>query len=266
MKKTLKKHLRIVKCYFRMNLASALEYRASFFTQAFGMALSNSTFIFFWWVALIQVGGQIAGYSFRDILFIWAVSSSAYGLAHVFFANAASLTALIVTGGLDAYLLQPCNILLNVVCARTSLSAYGDFAYGIALMLIVYRWYGAAWLWFAIGVLLGCALMTAILLLANSLTFYWGDASAPAHFATELMINMSIYPDKVYGPPVRALMYSLIPVGFAVHIPMRLLNGAPPILAAASLAGTAIFCALAVLAFYHGLSRYESGNLVTTRL
>jgi ABC-2 type transport system permease protein len=262
----MRKHLKIMKCYFKMNLASALEYRASFFVQAFGMALSNSTFIFFWWIAFSQVGGSIAGYSFRDILFIWAVSSSGYGLAHVFFANASALTQIIVTGELDAFLLQPCNILLNVICAKTVLSAYGDFAYGLVLMSAVYWGDGAAWLWYLIGVLCCAALMTAILLAVNSLTFYWGDASAPARFATELMINMSLYPDKVFGPPVRALMYSLIPVGFAVHIPMRMLNGAPAALAAASLLGSALFCALASRLFYRGLRRYESGNLIITRL
>ena len=249
-----------------MNLSSALEYRASFISQAFGMALSNSTFIFFWWIAFSQVGGLIAGYSFRDVLFIWAVSSSAFGLAHVLFANAASLTQIIVTGELDAFLLQPCNVLLNVLCAKTNLSAYGDFAYGIILMCVVFVSDGAAWFWFVAGIFIGCALMTAILLLFHTMTFYIGDASAPARFATELMINMSLYPDKVYGPPVRALMYSVIPVGLAVHVPLRLLNGAPAWLAAAAFFGSALFCAIAARVFYAGLKRYESGNLIITRL
>ena len=248
-----------------MNLSSALEYRASFISQAFGMALSNSTFIFFWWIAFSHVGGQIAGYSFNDVMFIWAVSSSGFGLAFVLFANVASLSQMIVTGELDSLLLQPCNTLINLICSKTNLSAYGDFAYGIILMGIVFRGSGAAWLWFAAGLLCCCLLMTAILLIANSLAFYVGDAASAARIITELMINMSIYPDRVYGPPVRALMYSVIPVGFAVHIPMRMLNGEPAILAIASLAGSILFCAIAARVFYHGLKRYESGNLINMR-
>jgi ABC-2 type transport system permease protein len=249
-----------------MNLSSALEYRTSFFMQAFGMALSNSSFIFFWWIAFSHAGGMIAGYSFTDVLFIWAVSGSAYGLAHILFANTAHLTQIIVTGELDAFLLQPCNVLVNVICARTNLSAYGDFTYGIVLMCIVYWGNGAAWFWFLAGTLCGCALITAILLLANSMTFFIGDASAPSRTVTELMINMSLYPDKVFGPPVRALMYSLIPIGFAIHVPKRMLNGGPPALAAAAFAGAALFCAASAYIFYFGLKRYESGNLIITRL
>jgi ABC-2 type transport system permease protein len=249
-----------------MNLASALEYRASFLMQAFGMALSNSSFIFFWWIAFSHVGGEIAGYSFNDVLFIWALTSSAFGLAHVFFANAGALSQIIVTGGLDAYLLQPCNILLNVVCSKTILSAYGDLMYGFVLMYIVFGGDAAAWLLFLAGVLCGCVLITAIMIAANSLTFYIGDASAPARIVTELMINMSIYPDKIYGPLVRTLMFSLIPIGLAVHIPKRLLNGEPAMYALLSLAGSALFCFVSSRFFYMGLKRYESGNLIVTRL
>ena len=102
----MKKHMKIIACYFRLNLASALEYRASFLTQAFGMALSNSTFIFFWWIAFQQIGGSIAGYSFEDELFIWAVTSSAFGLGSVLFANVSNITRLHRqrrTGHLSAY-------------------------------------------------------------------------------------------------------------------------------------------------------------------
>jgi len=130
----MKKHLKIFACYFRLNLASALEYRASFLTQAFGMALSNSSFIFFWWIAFGQIGGTIAGYTFENVLFIWAVTSTGFGLSHILFANAANLTRLVVTGELDAYLLQPCNVLVNVLCARTNLSAYGDVIYGFIII------------------------------------------------------------------------------------------------------------------------------------
>jgi len=262
----MKKHLKIFACYFRLNLASALEYRASFFTQAFGMALSNSAFIFFWWVAFGQIGGNIAGYSFEDVLFIWAVASSAFGLANILFFNATWLTRLIVTGELDTFLLQPCNILLNVLSAKTSLSAYGDFIYGIILMLIFHAANPVAWLWFMTGVILGGLLFTAIALMAHTLSFYWGDATVLEQMATEFAINFSIYPDKIYAPAVRALIYSLIPAGLAVHIPMRLVSGFSPWLVLASLGGAALYCIMAVCFFYRGLKRYESGNVIVTRL
>jgi len=262
----MKKHMKIFACYFRLNLASAMEYRASFFIQAFGMALNNSSFIFFWWIAFQQIGGAIAGYSFEDVVFIWAVASSGFGLAHILFANAGRLTSLIVTGELDTFLLQPCNVLMNVLCARTSLSAYGDFLYGGILIAIFYGLSGMAWLWFSIGTLASALLITAIGLAAHTLSFYWGDASTIGSMATEFTINFSIYPDKIYAPAVRALMYSLIPAGIAVHVPLRLFQQFAPGIALASLGGALLYLAAAGWFFYRGLKRYESGNVIVTRL
>ena len=262
----MKKHMRIFACYFRLNLASALEYRASFLTQAFGMALSNSSFIFFWWVAFGQIGGSIAGYSFEDVLFIWAVASSGFGVAHILFANTSYLTNLIVTGELDAFLLQPCNVLVNVLCAKTSFSSYGDFIYGFIIMVIFHADSAAAWLWFACGVMLCALLLTTISLTAHTLSFFWGDASVIGQMATEFAINFSIYPEKIYAPAIRALMYSVIPVGLAVHMPLRLSRQFSPGMALIALVSAAAYCAAAGWFFYRGLRRYESGNAIVTRM
>ena len=261
----MRKHLKIAVCYFRLNLTSALEYRASFFTQAFGMALSNSSFIFFWWVAFSQIGGRIADYSFEDILFIWATTSSAFGLAHILFSNTSKLTNLIVTGELDTFLLQPCNILVNVICAGTTLSAYGDFIYGFVLMAIVYAGNAMAWLWFFVGVVVGSLLMTAVTLAAHTLSFYFGDASVAGQMATEFFVNFSIYPEKIYAPLIRVIMYSIIPVGLAVHLPLRLLKEFSPVLLAAIPIFAVIYCSAAGWFFYKGLRRYESGNVIVMR-
>ena len=262
----MKKHMRIFACYFRLNLASAMEYRASFAGQVFGMALSNSSFVFFWWVAFGQLGGAIAGYHFKDVLFIWAITSAGYGLSDILFDNASNLTNLIVTGELDAFLRQPCNILLNILCARTRLSAYGDFFYGFIVMGLFYISDPAAWLWFLYGTLLGGLAFTAIKLMGHSLSFYWGDASPIAGMATEFSINFSLYPDKIYAPAIRALMFSVIPAGLVVHIPLRLYRAFTPWQALASLAGVALYCALTAILFYRGLRRYESGNMLVTRM
>jgi ABC-2 type transport system permease protein len=261
----MKKHLKIFACYFRLNLASALEYRASFLTQAFGMALSNSSFIFFWWIAFNQIGGRIAGYSFEDVLFIWAVASSAFGLSRVLFANVSSLTNLIVTGELDAFLVQPCNILMNFLCARTNLSAYGDLVYGFVIMGIFYAGNLPAWLWFFFGVTVGALLTTAITLTAHTLSFYLGDASAIGQMSTEFAINFSIYPEKIYAPVVRAVMYSVIPVGISVHMPLRLLGEFSPLITLAGLGGAVLYCIASGWFFYRGLKKYESGNVIVVK-
>ncbi len=262
----MKRHLKIAFLYFKVNLSSAMEYRSSFLMQAFGMALSNATFVFFWWVAFSRVGGRIGGYDFRDVMFIWALVSSAFGLSHVLFANASQLTRLIVTGELDTFLLQPCNLLLNVCCARTSLSAYGDLLYGMVLMALTQGGSGSAWLFFALGVPVGALLIAAIGLTAHALTFFFGDASIVGNMSLEFVINFCIYPEGIYPLFVRGLMFSLIPAAFIVHVPLRLSRSFSAGWLLIWLVSSLAYCAFAVWFFYRGLRKYESGNLIITRL
>lgn len=261
----MKKHLRIMGCYFRLNLASALEYRANFWMQAFGTALSNSAFIFFWWIAFGQLGDRIAGYAFEDVMFIWAAASASFGFAHVLFANVGQVSRLIVTGELDTFLLQPANLLVNVLCARTSLSAYGDLLYGFVLMGLTQGGQPGAWVWFLVAMVLGGLLMCAVMLSAHVLTFYVGDASMVGAMVTEFLVNFSIYPETIYGSLMRGVMYTLIPAGFIVHVPLRLARGFQPGWAALFFFAVAAYCALAAWWFYRGVHRYESGNLIVTR-
>ena len=155
---------------------------------------------------------------------------------------------------------------MNVLCARTSLSAYGDFLYGFVLMIIFHAGNAAAWLWFITGSLVGGLIFTAVSLAFHTMTFYVGDTTVIEQLATEFAINFSVYPDKIYAPAVRALMYSLIPTGLAIHIPLRLAAGFSPWLALAALGGAALYCAAAGFFFYRGLRRYESGNVIVTKL
>ena len=264
--KNVKAIFRLIGLYFRLNLSSAMEYRGSFLLQAFGMALSNGSFVFFWWIAFQQIKGTIGGYDFRDVMFIWAAASSAYGASHILFANMNAITRLIVTGELDTFLVQPKDTLINLLCARTSLSAWGDLAYRFILMALTHGRDAAAWGMFLLAIVIGGLLMTAISVSAHTFTFYFGDASLVGNMAMEFTINFCIYPEGIYRGFVRVVMLSLIPTSFIVHIPLKLARNFSPLWLVILLAVSALYCCLAYCFFYRGLKRYESGNLIITRM
>lgn len=256
----------LILLYFKVNLASAMEYRGSFLLQAFGMAISNATFVFFWWIAFAQVGGHIGGYSFNDVMFIWALCSSAFGFAHIFFGNLNYITRIIVSGELDTFLLQPKDILISLLCAKTSLSAWGDLAYGFVLLSLTWGADLAAWGIFLAGILIGGLLMTAIAVIAHTFTFFLGDASLVGGMALEFIINFCIYPEGIYRGFVRALMYTAIPAAFIVHIPLRLAIKFDLVWVLILLGASVLYCSTAYFFFCHGLKKYESGNLIITRM
>jgi ABC-2 type transport system permease protein len=133
-------------------------------------------------------------------------------------------------------------------------------------MAVFFGFNGPAWMWFGYGVLLGAFLFAAVSLVAHSLSFFWGDASAVGTMAMEFTINFSVYPDKIYASAVRGLMYSLIPAGLAVHVPLRLFMDFSAGVWITAAAGALLYCLLAGWFFYVGLKRYESGNVIVMRM
>lgn len=264
--KSLGKIFRLIGLYFKVNLASAMEYRSSFLLQAFGIALSNASFVFFWWIAFEQIGGRIGGYDFRDVMFIWALTSSAFGASNILFGNMNGITRLIVSGELDTFLLQPKDVLVSLLCARTSLSAWGDLVYGFVLMALTHSSDGMAWIMFLGGTIVGGLLMTAISVTAHTFTFYFGDASLIGDMALEFIINFCIYPQGIYHGFVRALMFTLIPASFIVHVPLKLARSFDVMWLLIMLGASILYCTLAYWFFYRGLKKYESGNLIITRM
>lgn len=261
-----KKILKLFSRYFRLNLASQMEYRASFFVQIFGMVLNNASFIFFWWIAFDITGDYIAGYTFKDVMFIWAVTSSAFGLAHILFYNVHKISNLIITGELDTYLLQPVAVLPNILGAATSVSAWGDVLYGVVLLSIVWGFAPNVWAIFLLATLLGALIMTALNVLAHTLTFYLGNASIITSSVFEFMITFSIYPEGMFQGFIRVIIFSILPAAFITHIPLRLINDFNIGTFAIWIGFTIVFLTLSCVFFYRGLRKYESGNLIITRL
>lgn len=260
-----KKHIKLIFLYFKFNLSSAMEYRVSFITQTIGMALNNAFFIFFWWVVFRRID-DIGGYGFKDVMVIWALSASIFGFLHIFFGNVRRLSGIIINGELDTYLLQPKDVYLNVHCSRMEVSAWGDLLYGFILIVFVYGFDPLKILLFTCFVVMGGLLSGAVMASADTLTFFIGNSSSITRLVLEFFLNFSLYPDSIFRKQVKWLIYSLIPTGFVAFIPYRMMQAFSwPGLLALIAFDTAYI--LAAYGFFRcGLKRYESGNLITTKL
>lgn len=259
------KHLKLIGLYFKYNLQSAMEYRASFITQALGMFLNNAFFIFFWWV-IFQKVSSIGGYGFREVMLIWALAASTFGAVHIVFGNVRRLPEVIMNGELDTFLLQPKNVYVNVQCSRMDLSAWGDLIFGFVLFFAIFGPDPLRLLLFILFTAAGGLLMGAVLTSAGTLTFFIGNSSTISRMVMEFLLNFSLYPDSIYGREIKLIMYTIIPAGFIVFMPIRLLSSFSWYGLLILLAVDALYISAAYLFFRKGLEKYESGNLISTRL
>ncbi len=250
--------------HFKFNLASAMDYKWSFISQVVFMVLNDFLLLFFWWLIFGKVQ-EIGGWTFADVITMHAVMAAAYGLSVSVFGNVGRLARIIAEGQLDYYLLLPRNPLLHALVSRSDISGLGDAAFGLAaLCLFTPVTWGRLALFVAVS-LAACAVYTCFAVIAGSIAFFIGNAQTISMQWLGALITFGGYPDSIFKGLVRAVLYSVIPVGFVVYLPVSLLRS----FSVAHFAGLAAFTAaiawVAIRVFAAGLRRYESGNLVSAR-
>ena len=262
----MKNTVRLLLAYFKFNLSAGMAYRGAFITQVFGMALNNSAFIVFWLILLDQVGGAIKGYEFNDVMFLWALAGSGFGLGQVFMGNSHHVSRIIYSGELDVYLLQPKPVALNLVGSRMVVSGWGDVIYGVVLFLATQSitWWSV--LLFILFSILMALVLTALRLLYHSLSFFFGNAESFAGFASEMVVNFILYPGSIFKGPTVWILHSLVPAALIGYMPVRLIKTFDAGLFAVLLVADSIFIAASLFVFHRGLKVYESGNRIATRV
>lgn len=260
-----KKSLKLMLYYFKFNISSVMEYRVSFLMQCFGMALNNASFIFFWWILFTNIN-NIGGYGFKDVMMLWALSSSGFGICFVMFGNVNQITRMILNGELDTYLLQPKDPLINILCSKTILSAWGDTLYGVILFFIIRGFDPKGFALFLVFAVTASLMFAAVLVTAHALSFYAGNVEGLAQLVSEFLISFSIYPEGIFKGGLKYVLYSIIPAAFMVYIPARVINEFNLVLLLQVLGVSILWIIIAYTVFYRGLKKYESGNLIINKL
>lgn len=248
----------------KYNIMREMTNRTAFIMNVLFMMLNNSTFIIQWMV-ILHLKKEIGGYGIREIMTLWALSASAYGFAHIFFHRAFSLSELITEGKLDAFLVQPKNVLVSAITSTTSISAIGDLAYGFVLIFFT----GISlrkFLLFTLFTITGGFIFTAFAVIAGSLSFWIVRGDYIAGNLTGIMVNFSTYPDGIFKGAVKVMLFTIIPIGFYNYLPVKtMIDFQLPYLL--GILFVAMFIVLlAFLVFHKGLKRYSSGNLMSARI
>lgn len=260
-----KKHFSLIMKYFVFNLKCSLEYRTSFILQVVGMVINNSSFLFFLSVLFNNVN-NIKGYTFSDIMVLWGLATSTYGFVYIFLGNVGDLSNLIVSGGLDSYLIQPRDVVINSCASRTQMSAWGDLLYGFILFFISGSVTLKGLLLFTLFTITGGLIFFSTLLVANSLSLYLGSIESSKRMIEMFFVTFSTYPKGIFGKYLRMVFYSILPIGFVVYMPAEIVRNFDFIKMLIVFAATALYLLIAYGIFYRGLKRYESGNLMEGKI
>lgn len=261
-----KSYLRFFKESIKCNLASVLEYKTSFLIQCLFMILNNASFLIFWNVLFSANGGDIKGIGMNDLMFVWGLSSFAFGVANFFFGGSTKLGDYILNGSLDTYLVQPRNVILNVMMSKMDFAACGDMIYGLIVGLVSVNYNIGKYALFILFGIVASLFFSCVSILCRIITIKIGNTDNLYKIVCETMlITFSTYPEEIYGGVVRFLIYTIIPSAYISFVPKKFIATLDVKYLLIFMLAGAVFVISTSLICKRLLKSYESGNTIALR-
>lgn len=245
------------------SVRSALAERGAFLMRAALMAINNGIFFTFWIVLLSRVP-QIRGYQLGDVALLYGIVATAHGLA-VFFAGGMQYLARVIHDGeLDALIAQPKPTLLYALGLRSQPSGLGDVVSGLVMIGLSQRVGLAGIPLVILAAVAGALVLGATAVVLHSAAFWLGRTETASRQLYEMSLLFSLYPDTLFGGPMRFLLFTIIPAGFVGYLPAQLIRAPSAATVAALVIGVTAYLAVAWWVFRRGLRAYSSGSRFST--
>lgn len=219
----MKRHLRLFLLYFAQYAKVRLAYKADFFI-AFFSSMAATVLGFGFVLVLFSKIPQLQGWSFYEILFLYAFSLVPLGLFNVVSWNLYEFGDIyIIQGRFDRILLRPVDTLFQVIFEKFRIESFQEVVTGaLVITICVHRlhlvWATADYLWFALMAGCGAVIYLSVFLILTAVSFWFEDrvGIVPPVFN---MLTFGRYPLTIYNVFIQFMLSWIIPFGFASFYP-----------------------------------------------
>jgi viologen exporter family transport system permease protein len=232
--------------------------RTNFILQSLSMVVNNGFMLVLWFMFFAGFR-SVGGWRLADVALLIGIVMSIVGVAGIAFGGYRDMAATILSGEIDALLTQPRSVLARLLARDSYPSAWGDLTTAVVILAV---FAGLGWRdlpWLAAGWVSGLVVFIAAAVTFASLAFWISGARSLARDLTDFVILVSSYPGSIYSGASRLIAYTLLPAGFVVLTPVRLLRHPSPVTLAVTIAAAALYAAIAAGVFHLGLKRYRRG-------
>jgi ABC-2 type transport system permease protein len=257
------KTIRFIWECFKLNIASAMEYRASFIIQSSFMFLNDIFWVIFW-VILFGKFPVMNSWGLTEIMWMMSIITISWGLVGVFFGNFTRLADIISEGYLDFYLSLPKDELLHSLASKAKFQAVGDIVFGLVLAIFFIPLVKVPL--FILLLAISMIIIIAFSVIFGSLAFYLGNSREASRQGLMGVLSLASYPFSVFQGYTKFIMLTLFPAGFITGIPVQILQDFSVQWMIILIVFTIVIASLAWIIFKAGIKRYESGSSITLRV
>ncbi len=254
--------------YTAQYLKTVFEYPVDTIIRILAMAIMQfSGYAAIW--AVFQNITDIAGWSFWEIVLIYATMSMVIGLGELLFEGIWSIAGLAGQGKLDIYLLRPFPVLLQILVSSVGIHGLGNFI--TALIFFIQALLHCSGVistariaGFLILLITALPIHFSMLLFGNSVALVTKQVNSGSLPTFILKLSeFTKYPISIYPRIIQFIFTFIVPYAFVSFYPATFLldKGNLPYFVFLSPVVSSIFLFLSVKMFNHGIAKYEStGN------
>ena len=215
--------------------------------------------------------GQINGWSYGQLAFLYGISVISHALSMIFFVQGWFIGWYVIEGDFDRYLTRPLGVMYQFFFTNINVFGLTDLIPGIVVFV-----YGCIKTEFCftplnilalLGMLIGATLIRGgLYLMLGSTSFYTKSPMDFGQYTQEMMDKTTMYPISMYPEMMQFILTFIIPVGWVSFYPVSGLLGVGNNAfvglgnCAVTLLVGMIVIALAGLFFNMGLRKYESAG------
>jgi ABC-2 type transport system permease protein len=242
-----------------LNLRTVLEQPVRSLCMTLAM-YAQDVLLFAGWIVFFNAVGQVRGWGLPELCLLYGMQFCSYGMSNLLTDGTRHLGLRVANGDIDTYLTRPRHVLPPLVLGRCNPANLGDFCAGVTLLVVgAGLGPGGVALALLVAVLMGL-LFESAKLSYHSLGFFVSGGSRIGEYLTDSLYYLSILPQQGHGVLFRIVLFSALPAGFLVTVPVDLVRHANP-RELAMLAGVdALYAGFALWFFGQGLKRYKRGE------
>lgn len=210
-----------------VSIRTQIQYRYAFVMNILGWAMTYAGTAVTMWVLLYSFGA-IAGWSFWELLFLFALSVMSWSICVVFFFHFRTLDEYIVQGTFDRFLVRPIHPFLHVMSIKFDVGAFGQLLFSVIAVVLAYNNLELHWrvrqLLVFLGAVVGGTLIQGGLLVAISALAFLTTRSEQFYWAVMWPAkSLMNYPLTIFPRVVQVLLTFVLPFAFVNYLPALLL-------------------------------------------
>jgi ABC-2 type transport system permease protein len=202
-----------------------MQYRADFFISSIGMFFSSLATIGIFWI-LFQSISDLAGWTFREMVFIYAFYMIAISPMQILFDHIWQIRFHIQQGTFLKYYFRPLNMMFYYMSEMFDLKGLTQLVLGIGLL--IYSSYLLGISWDIAKILLLCVALSSAALVIISITIlagcaaFWVVDSYPVLGLAWKLREFAPYPLNIFDGAFRFAFTFILPIGFIAFYPAQL--------------------------------------------